>query len=320
MAEFQIVNTNASSIAVDKKHTLSEGLIWDHHTQTLMFVDIDQGHVFEALQDTDKKELQVQKQWSMGEKVGTVVPVEGPSADNNRAVVALESGIHFLKHDGTLEFLCDDPHRDKTFTRFNDGKCDPRGRLVVGSMDRNAKQPLGKLYVMEREAKGNYQLRCLLSDVTISNGLCWTEDGKTMYYLDTGCPRSIWAFDYDLDTPTLTNRRQVVEFPEKDPGTGEEFTGAVDGCTIDKEGFVWTAHFGGSKVTCTDPRTGKFLKILRVPTTYVTSVAFAGSQLQDLYVSTASRSESSVDADGKEGRVYVYKSAGEGANANMFRE
>jgi len=119
-----------------------------------------------------------------------------------------------------------------------------------------------------------------LGDIGVSNGICWSADQKTMYYIDSH-PKKVEAFDFDPATGDISNRRTITTFQEGD--------GWPDGMTIDSDGNLWVAHWAGWKVTQWDPKTGNLLRTIKIPVSKVTSVAFGGPELTDLYVTTASK-------------------------------
>jgi sugar lactone lactonase YvrE len=158
--------------------------------------------------------------------------------------------------------------------RFNDGKCDPAGRLWAGTMELQGEPEMGALYRLDPDRR----VHQILDRVTISNGLAWSHDRRRMYYIDTPT-FTIDAFDYDLTTGHITNRRVAATVPK-------DF-GYPDGMTIDGEDMLWVAHFGGGRVTRWKPATGQLLDQIRVPTKNVTSCAFGGAKLDQLYITTA---------------------------------
>ncbi len=157
--------------------------------------------------------------------------------------------------------------------RFNDGKCDPSGRFLAGTMDMDEKIPSGSLYSFDGS-----RVTCLLTGIRISNGLTWSPDYKTFYYIDTPT-RKVKAFDYDLPNGQIGNPRVVIVVPEA--------LGWPDGMTSDTSGNLWIAMWGGAQVTCWDPRNGKLLEQIPLPAKNVTSCAFGGANLDELYITTA---------------------------------
>lgn len=165
------------------------------------------------------------------------------------------------------------PEADRTANRFNDGKCDPRGRFVAGTLNRN-RQPESALYVLDHDRR----VRELLRPLTCSNGLAWSADGTEFYHIDTPT-KAVRAFAYDLDRATLGEGRTIIRIPDGH--------GLPDGMTIDREGNLWIALWDGWAVECWDPRSGKRLARVEVPVARVTSCAFGGEDYRTLFITTA---------------------------------
>ncbi len=251
-------------LVLDAHALLGEGAIWDSNKRLLYWVDIEgrKVHIFDPATGADRT-------IHVGERVGTVVP-----RASGGLMLAIESGFAHLDPDAEeLVVLCDPEGRDPGL-RFNDGKCDPAGRFWAGT-------------ITGRDNPGRAALFCLFPDltskqmlagVTNSNGIAWGLDARTMYYIDTPTA-TVSAFDYDLETGNITNRRPAVVVPDE--------MGHPDGMTIDAEGMLWVALWGGRCVSRWDPATGRLLGTIPVPASHVSSCAFGGPGLGDLYITTA---------------------------------
>ena len=159
--------------------------------------------------------------------------------------------------------------------RFNDGAVDRRGRFWVGTMNEDTPDSTeGCLYRLSPTRK---VLEKMDAGYTISNGIGWSPDDRIMYFTDTS-RRVIWAYDYDLDSGSISNRRPFVYVPSD--------AGMPDGLTVDSEGSVWSAHWGGWRVSRYSPD-GRLQMVVRLPVENVTSCAFGGANLDDLYITTA---------------------------------
>ena len=165
--------------------------------------------------------------------------------------------------------------------RFNDGKCDPAGRFFAGTMDMNERDPTGALYSFDGK-----QVTKLFGGVTISNGLTWSPDHKTFYYIDTPT-RKVQAFDYDLATGQIANPRVAIQVPES--------LGWADGMTSDTDGNLWIALWGGAQVTKWNPQTGQLLEQIPVPAFQTSSCIFGGKDMNELYVTSARKGMSEAD-------------------------
>jgi sugar lactone lactonase YvrE len=275
---------------------LGEGAIWDEQIQRLYWVDIEGQalHIFDPATGHDR-------QLPTGSRIGTVVPA-GPES----VIVALQSGIHRLNTvTGELTLLIN-PLTDPNI-RFNDGKCDPAGRLWVGTLNMGPRRNSAVLYRLDADD----QISVVLPGLTISNGLVWTADGRTMYFIDTPT-QMVQAFDYD-STGGIHNGRPVIHIPQRD--------GNPDGMTIDADDNLWIALWGGARVVCYNPRTGRRLHTIRVPAPHTTSCAFGGPDLQTLFITTA-RQELSKEVLAQyplSGDLFAVRPGATGVPANVYR-
>ena len=252
-----------AELLFDAKATLGEGPIWDARTQTLYWLDILNKRIYS---DGD---ILVE----LDEFVGCIAPRQNGG-------LILTKRFSFWMLDQTqdepasvrttlLAPLVDEPSNN----RFNDGKCDPRGRFLAGTMDMGEKDPNGSLYSLDGKT-----VTKILGDVTISNGMAWSPDHKTFYYIDTPT-RTVRAFDYDLETGAIANPRQVIYVPET--------LGWPDGMTSDMQGNLWIAMWGGAKMTKWNPNTGELLEQIPVPAKNVSSCVFGGKNMNELYMTSA---------------------------------
>ena len=256
---------NEAALEYQINSQLGEGPIWNHLTQTLYWVDIE-GKTLNIYDPNTLKNRSVRTP----SRIGTVVPI-----DKKSAIIALEDGIYKINTTTGFYELFSDVESDITTNRFNDGKCDPAGRLWVGSMGLEQKKNEANLYMID--AKGEAHLK--LDSVTISNGIVWTKDKQTMYYIDTPTAE-IKAFDFNNDTGEITNRRVAVKVPDS--------LGYPDGMTIDENDELWVGMWNGDAVIHFDPKTGKMISKIDVPAHNVTACAFGGKELDTLYITTAS--------------------------------
>jgi sugar lactone lactonase YvrE len=251
-------------LILDAKAILGEGAIWDARQQLLYWVDIlgKSVHVFDPATNSDRAV-------AVGQYVGTVVPRQ-----RGGVMVAIYDGFAALDlATGKLEVIAD-PEADLPDTRFNDGKCDPSGRFWAGTMSLKGVRQAGSLYCLDAD----HQARRMLTGVSTSNGIVWTSDRRTMYYIDTPT-REVVAFDYDDATGNITHRRAAVRIPDDQ--------GFPDGMAIDAEDMIWVAHWDGWQVSRWNPRTGRQLQRLPVPVARVSSCALGGPKLDTLYITTA---------------------------------
>ncbi|MFT4546666.1 MAG: sugar lactone lactonase YvrE [Verrucomicrobiales bacterium] len=256
----------------DKRAILGEGPIW--HNGQLIWVDIEGRRIHLGDQVIQLRE-----------RVGCAWPCAG----NTRLLCGLESGFSFLDPEsGKLEAIAN-PEPEFANNRFNDGKCDPLGRFWAGTMDMLEKQPSGSLYRLDPDGKVTRSFQ----GVTVSNGLAWDPDGSTFYYIDSPT-REVAAFDYDAGSGAISRRRVAIAIPE-----GEGFP---DGMTIDREGKLWIALWGGWGVVRYDPKSGERLRKIELPVERVTSCTFGGADLDQLYITTASIG---LDLEGSEAQPFA---------------
>lgn len=252
-------------LLLDLRLSLGEGPVWDARRGVLYFVDIHAGdlHAFDPLRGTHTVH-------SLGEPLGCLAP-----ASDGSLILALQR-TGFARFDpasGALARLVH-PEPDLPGNRFNDGKCDPLGRFLAGTMDDAEQAASGSLYSLDPDGS----VRRLLDGLRISNGLAWSRDGGTFYFIDTPT-HLVMAYDYDLATGGLAHPRPVVRVPEA--------MGWPDGMAADAEGMLWVALWGGASLTRWDPATGRLLERVPFPALNVTSCAFGGPDGSDLYVTSA---------------------------------
>ncbi|XP_072169887.1 regucalcin-like [Diadema setosum] len=251
---------------------LLEGPHWDDVTNTLLYVDI-YGQTIHRYDPTSSQADKV----NIGETVGAVVTTR-----SGRTLAAAKHRIGFVDwKTGGVETIVE-VEEDKPTTKFNDAKCDPMGRFWAGTMgmEDTSKGPgatdkkQGSLYCL-------YPDRTIINrvqNVDISNGLAWTADRKTMYYVDS-LTFGVDAFDYNIETGDIANRRQAFAIPRCD--------GIPDGMCIDSEDMLWVALFNGAAVIRYNPKTGEKLQTIKLPTTNITSCCWGGANLDELYVTCA---------------------------------
>jgi sugar lactone lactonase YvrE len=252
-----------AELILDAGVELGEGPTWDAHARVLIWVDITAGSVHRFEPDSRRDEV-----FEVGRPVGAAVPTT-----SGRLLLAVNDGFWLLDvvtglTEPVAEVEADDPR-----TRMNDGTCDPAGRFWAGTMDLEGLRPIGSLYRLGTD----HRITRVLDGVTISNGLGWSPDGRTMYYIDSPT-HAVDAFDFEPETGTASGRRHVTEFPKA--------WGLPDGMAVDEEGCLWVAFWGGSAVRRVAPD-GRVVEEVEFPVSLVTSCAFGGDDLGDLYVTSA---------------------------------
>ncbi|XP_029923843.1 regucalcin [Myripristis murdjan] len=249
---------------------IGEGPVWEESEQTLLFVDIAGQKIHRWSPTTNHIQSM-----ETGAMVGFAVPRRsgGYVAAAGRSIVAVDWSSRT-----TSRLLEVDQEKPKN--RLNDGKVDPTGRLLAGTMALEERPA-----VLERKQGALYSVTSDLSvtkhfdQVDISNGLDWSPDEKVFFYIDS-LALSVDAFDYDTHTGDMSNRRVVYRMAE-----GE---GLPDGMTVDVDGRLWVACYSAGRVICIDPETGVRLQSVSLPVMKTTSCCFGGPDYSDLYVTSAS--------------------------------
>lgn len=250
---------------------IGEGPLWEESEQMLLFVDITGRKIHRWSPTTN----QIQS-LETGEAVGFVVPRRsgGYVAGVGRSFVAVDWSTQMIKPLVEVD-------KEKPTNRLNDGKVDPVGRLLAGTMGMEVQpgefqKEQGSLFSVTSDLTVTKHLE----KVGISNGMDWTSDQRTFFYIDSLC-LTVDAFDYDSSTGLIGNRRVVYRM--------EEGEGLPDGMTLDAEGRLWVACYNGGRVINIDPVTGVRLETVSLPVTKTTSCCFGGPDYSVLYVTTASQ-------------------------------
>lgn len=277
---------------------LGEGAYWDSPTQKLYWVDIlgMQLHIYDPATKSNAS-------FPTPSRVGTVVP-----QTDSTAVVALDDGIYIINTNSGIISLLSDIEKEATWNRFNDGKCDPSGNLWVGSMHLEEQDALGSVYKVDPMGKTTK----MIDSVTISNGLVWTKDRGTFYYIDTPTA-TIRAYDFDAESATISNPRDAVYV---DPAIGYP-----DGMAIDEEDKLWVGLWNGNAVARFDPMTGSLMEKIEVPGAHnVTACAFGGPNLDILYITTARKDMSQAELVDKplSGSLFVANPGVKGVPSSRF--
>ena len=250
--------------------------MWDARSGHLFWIDIEGKALYRRSSGNGRV-----SRWKLSGMPGTVVPTQ----NENKVLLALDSGLTTFDVKSKKEICVFGFPEDTRRYRFNDGKCDTIGRLWVGSMHREAKKGQGSLYCVESPLllgdatrKEGWSVRRVLDNLTIPNGIAWSANGKTMYLIDSPT-RQIAAYEFDLAEGNIGKKRIAVKIPRG--------RGYPDGMTIDAEDMLWVAHWDGSCVARYNPKTGRTLQVIDVPTPKVTSCWFGGKDQSMLYITTA---------------------------------
>ncbi len=250
-------------LVLDARAELAEGPVWDQSGGQLVWVDLLAGavHRFDPASGDDRA-------LDVGQPVGAVA-----LRRSGGYVAAVRDGIALLGESGEPVIVAP-VETDVAFSRFNDGKCDPAGRFWAGT-SRMEGPPGGTLYRIDPD----HSVTPVVTGLLLSNGLGWSLDGTAMYLIDS-LAGSLDVFDFVPETGIPAGRRSLVRF---DPSEG-----LPDGMTVDGDGFLWVALYGGGAVRRYSPA-GKLDLVIELPVSQVTSCTFGGTDLRELYITTAAQ-------------------------------
>ena len=253
----------ADDVLVHDAGELCEGPTWDVTTNTLLWVDILAGAVNVVVPATRSR-----ARYLLGSPVGAIARRAGGGW-----VAAVERGFLLLDEAWRAERPVIAAPGQRPGTRFNDGGCDPAGNFWAGTLSYDGTPGAAALYRLRPDGA----VHEVLSGVTNSNGIAWSPDGSRLYYVDTG-RGTVEHLELDPVTSVATGRSTIVRIPSGG--------GLPDGLTVDAEGHLWLALWGGSCVRRYKPN-GELDLVLELPVELVTSVAFGGEDLDELFITTA---------------------------------
>jgi sugar lactone lactonase YvrE len=284
-----------AELAVKLNCNLGEGPFWDGKKEELYFVDISNKQVLIFAPSSNSVEA-----ITFDQEIGAVL-----LDHNSELIVAARDGLYAATRDGDLKTLLAPIDFGDSSIRCNDAKCDANGRIWVGTMAFDFAEGAAALYSYDSK-----ELKKVLSNLTISNGMGWSVDQKTMYFIDSQTSR-VDTFDFDLATGAICNRQPFVTF--SDPGV------IPDGMTTDEEGGIWVALFGGSAVRRFDS-SGKLTHTVSVPATQVTSCCFGGPDMSELFITTAqyAMDADTLSRDPLAGSLFRVKTSFKGSVSNRY--
>ena len=270
---------------VPSGNTLGEGVLWDEGGGAVWWTDIQEKRLFRCRLGENKLEV-----FRLPERLGSFGFVEG----NDKIVAAFESGLAFYRPStGDTEWIKRVDHGAPN-VRFNDGRVDRRGRFWSGSMTEGEGAPRGKLYRLGRGG----EVTTHMDDIAISNSICFSPDGKHLYFADTP-QRTILRYDIGAGEGTISNRTVFAKTAE----------GAFpDGSNVDRDGFLWNAQWAAGRVVRYAPD-GSVDAEIEVPAAQPTCVAFGGENLDLLFVTSAREGlkQDALERQPHAGDVFVYR-------------
>jgi sugar lactone lactonase YvrE len=279
-------------LALELQMTLGEGAFWDRARGALVWVDILNGQIHE-LAGSDHRV----------HRTDTHVGVAAPRSRGGWALAVREGFAAFDPDTGHFEIL---KRIDVPGTRMNDGNVDRRGRFFAGSMLYTEERGGGRLYRLDPDLS----VGVVLDPVSVSNGIDWSPDGRTVYYVDS-YERSIARFDFDEDTAAWSSVKTFARLAD-----GEGFP---DGLTVDSDGCVWLAVWDGAQVRRYTPD-GRIDRVFQVPAPRVTSCGFGSGDLATLFITTArvGLSASQLEEYPLSGSLFAIRPAVSGSARNAF--
>ncbi len=294
----QFMKMDEAKLVYNAKAELGEGPVWDPGRKCLWWVDIENCRLHQLDVFSGSNVV-----FNVAKKIGAAV-----LTDQGGILVALEDGIaHYDLDNRSLSYI-NQLEYDILGNRMNDGKCDPAGRFWIGSMAKAAVPGAGNLYMVTADS-----VETKVRATTISNGLCWSRDRSTMYYIDSPT-QQIVAYDYDEATGSIEMKRTAITIPET--------LGSPDGMTIDEHDHIWVALWGAAAVHRYDPLTGSCLQKVKVPAPHVTSCTFGGEQHSTLYITSARQGldQDQLEAYPQSGGVFAFETGVKGGETFLFRD
>ncbi len=259
----RVIGSSMVEVAVDTSAETGESPVWDVARQELLWVDIPRRHVHRWRADADAV-----TSTDVGQPVGALALRE-----HDGLVLALRDGFGVLDDEtGELEVRWE-VEADRPDNRMNDGACDRSGRFWAGTMATDMRRGAGSLYRLDPSG----DVARMIEDVSVSNGLCWSRDDRTMYFIDS-LAHGVDAFSFDPDAGKISDRRRLIDIPAD--------AGLPDGMTIDATGCLWVAIWDGWSVRRYTPD-GRLDTVVELPTAQITSCAFGDGDLGTLYITSA---------------------------------
>ncbi len=269
-------------VAIKSNNVLGEGPVWSGDENALYWVDIQEKLLQRWTPSNDAIDF-----WKMPSEIGSFA-----FAKKGFCVVALRTGIAMLDLvNNSIKAICN-PEADMSFTRFNDGKCDRKGRFWAGTLDEESPNQRASLYRLAQ----NHKCEKVRDHVGISNGLGWSPDNRIFYFTDSS-NHTIYAYDFDIENGEISNERIFVE-------TSHHYK--PDGLSVDSEGYIWSAMWDGWKITRFAPNGSVDIEI-PMPVQRPTSCTFGGIDLTQLYITSArvDLSEETLRKQPDAGSVFV---------------
>jgi len=282
-------SVSEKDVVVEHRCLLGEGPVWDIKNERILWIDILRGDIHAFYPANNRFET-----FNTGTLIGSIALNK-----SGGLIAALQDGFALVDiEQKEIEYLAD-PEAHIIDNRFNEGKCDPAGRFWAGTMSLSEEPHAGSLYTLEK----GLSISKKIEGVTISNGMAWSPDETVFYYIDTPTLEVV-AYDYNKLNGNISNKKTIITIPQD--------YGYPDGMTIDSEGMLWIAHWDGWQITRWNPNTGKQLHRISLPVAKVTSCTFGGKNLDELYITTASKEMSKDELKNQPlaGSLFVVRGCG----------
>ena len=286
-----------TALLVKDRSLLAEGPVWSSERNSLFWVDIEGKVLNEFYWKSGEF-----KKFFLPQRVGFLA-----EARDNQLILGLQEGLALFDLTSQELVWLQDVEKEQENQRCNDGKCDPQGRLWFGTMHLEARPGAGNLYVFDRQQG----LRRKLGGMGIPNGITWSLNKEKLYHIDSNS-RSIKSYLFDPSQGSITFEKIAVQVPER--------FGLPDGMTVDEEGMLWVAHWGGFGVYRWDPNTGQLLAKIDLPVPQVSSCTFGGDAYEYLFITSAriNLTEGEQEKYPLSGSVFVVKPGVRGLPPNKF--
>ncbi len=283
-------------LLIDCQNILGEGVLWNDQDNFLYWTDIESKRFYRWNSEDGDTEYR-----EMPEKLCAFA-----FRKTGGFLMAFETGLAFWDWDTPSFSWLTKLHEKGGPVRLNDGRCDRQGRFIVGDFDAEEKSR-GKAYRIDKSGESTE----LFGDLDSANSTCFSPDGKTMYY-SCAVKGEIWAYDYDPETGIPSGRRLFHSFDGQ--------PGLPDGSTIDEEGFLWNAQWGGSRIVRFNPA-GEIDKVVEMPVKNITCLCFGGKDLDTLFVTTArmTLTDEDIKVNPQSGGIFLLKTDCKGLQESRFR-
>lgn len=280
----------------NSKCILGEGPLYKENENSLYWSDIKDKRIYKY--DLNSKTVE---HFQFTKNIGSFV-----FTSENKLLATTNEGYEYLDLETKEISPLINPEEELINNRFNDGKCDAKGRYFAGSMDNNEEKITGSLYCLDKNICEKKE-----KDLFISNGLGWNKNSSKFYLTDSP-KRVIYVYDYDLETSTMSNKQIFVRIKDED--------GYPDGLCLDEEDYIWSAHWAGSKITRYKPD-GSIDKIIELPVPNVTSCCFGGKDFKTLFITSAQKGLSYEEllASPLSGNTFILETNVKGQKPNLYQ-